>query len=171
MAFVQHDRATLLDMVSHINYEVVLLVGLPDRRPPDPTHADWLRGSSRVLAHSTWIESLVIHARNIHQFLATDPAKSWPDDVIATHYLPSWDSSGLSLLTPAELEDTHKRCAHLTTKRLTQHDGWNYVDIPRRLAVGVIEFVDRLDDPEYRRAFTTVGENARGFVADHPAGP
>ena len=80
MAFVQHDRATLLGMVTHIDYEVSLLVGLPCVwPPPDPTRADGLAGLTRRLAPLAWIESLVIHARNIHQFLATDPAKAWPE--------------------------------------------------------------------------------------------
>jgi hypothetical protein len=64
-----------------------------------------------------WVEVYLLHARNLLDFFASEPTK---DDVVASHYIPSWDrSSGGEELAWLEAmrQSINKRLAHVTAYR------------------------------------------------------
>jgi hypothetical protein len=68
------------------------------------------------------IESFLIHARQVHQFLARD-ASNQPHDVFAVDYCPEWSQkrTAPSALLQKLLKDVSVRAAHLTLHRAEQH--------------------------------------------------
>lgn len=68
----------------HVGYEAEMLVGTAEllRRMPEGT-----------IAHDAVLESFLVHARLLDDFLARDlpkPGTPSEDDVVARHYLPNW---------------------------------------------------------------------------------
>ena len=103
--------------------------------------------------HRVALEAFLLHARLLHEFLATGRKKT--DDLRAHHYAPDWPDVAPSIAPELEEDGTyealHKWLAHLTTRRLDVKVGRSWPvrelgdDLARRLAAWVKAV------PDYRR--------------------
>jgi hypothetical protein len=130
----------------HVGYEAEMLVGT----------ADLLRRMSEAtIAHDAVLESFLVHARLLDDFLAHDvpkPGTLSEDDVVARHYLPNWPLA--PVMSKSERDLANKMVAHLTTARADKRP----VKIALVLAevtTGLREFVVALP-PDQRAWFARV---------------
>lgn len=134
----QPDDPLLVDVVMHIVYEIEMLHKTAVRLEPPPGGFD----------ESVLTESFLVHARNLHEFLAC--AQNRNDDVRAFHFT-NW---GKGFLSQDERKDINKRLSHLSTKRDDDFD-WPVVDIHNRAVDVLAEMIESLSD-EWRARFGDV---------------
>ena len=157
------EPAQLNGMAGHIAYEVEMLVltsrellarGLGDLSATvSPTDADRL--ISNLL-----VESFLIHARSLDDFLTYGQAQRRPGDVLALDYNDEWAPT--DVLAASVRAVINRRVAHLTLDRLVFLVGIQPAIISRRLLATYREFVDTLPAlqwPALNHAATTGGEH------------
>lgn len=64
---------------------------------------------------NAFLESLLIHARVLQEFLTAKPGRH-NDDALATHFVPAW-SANLRVVTGHLVTRMHKQLAHLSLER------------------------------------------------------
>jgi hypothetical protein len=139
----------------HVGYEAEMLVGTANllRRIPEGT-----------VEHDAVLESFLLHARLLDDFLALDvPKRGSPgaDDVVARHYLPTWPLA--RVMPKLERDLANKMVAHLTTARADKRP----VQVALVLAevtTGLLGFVVALQ-PGQRPWFARV---SAATAASHP---
>ena len=124
----------------HVTYEAGMLVGTfePLKALPDS------------IARNAALESFLIHARAMDDFLSSDKARS--DDVVAKHYMESWTSE--SVLPADARKAVNKLVAHLTSKRLDKQPV-NIADVLDAVIGQFEKFLEELP-PERRGWFGKV---------------
>lgn len=139
----------LWGLAGHIAYEVEMLVltcrellarGLNELSDTEaPTDAD-------RLLNNLLVESFLIHARSLDDFLSYGEPERRPGDVLAVDYNAAWVPGEV---LPARVRDViNRRVAHLTIDRLVFLVGIQPAIIARRLLSGFREFAATL--PELR---------------------
>jgi hypothetical protein len=108
---------------------------VPERHPPEDLKemaevhvayeltrmALWARAATPdALVNQAILEAYLVHVRNVNEFLVRRSAKAYPDAVVAEDYFASEWSLDIELLTPAQLNDIHRRIAHLSNQRLAR---------------------------------------------------
>ena len=100
------------------------------------------------LKKHAFLESLLIHARNIFYFLYNEFNDKWPDDVLVAHYLPNsqeWNQFKHSQLKKDIFVDFRKRIAkeiaHLSFDRLHKSDENKNWDI--HFVIDLLEGIDK----------------------------
>lgn len=100
-------------MAKHVVYEWDMLVAIGAKLlgPPAADPAE----------HNARVESFLLHARQIHDFLYRDDS-SWPDHVLACDYVSDWRTRAPIASRPATLNGLRDRVgeimAHLTLERI-----------------------------------------------------
>jgi hypothetical protein len=117
MAKKQLTDADQRDMVKHLHYEVSMLRGgLAEFQARDVDGVmDRDRADPRRIARTAFFETVLLHARVLHDFLAGPPVD---DDVWAGHYVEDWEP-----LKPLDRElrkAINKQLMHFSGKRLQQ---------------------------------------------------
>ena len=108
------------------------------------------------LERNAFLESLLIHARVLDEFLGHDRQH---DNVTAGDYAPAWNMKPL----PDKLRRvTNKLVAHPSAARLTK-EAVNFHAAARGVLAGFQEFVDQLDEPE-REWFAEAATVAAGYL-------
>ncbi len=156
-------RGQLDGMASHVVYEVEMLVltcrellargvdEIPHFGVPSVADVEADRLLNNVL-----VESFLIHARSLDDFLAFTGGKRKPDDVFAIDYIQSWVPG--EVLTKDVRDVINKRVAHLTINRLRFLVGVQPSEISRWLLSSFRDFVDTLPPehwPALHRAAST----------------
>ncbi len=90
----------------HIGYELDMLVG---------TCALLDTLDSDTVQHDAVLESFLIHARSVDDFLSLPVKNQRPNDVVARHYHAEWESD--PVMPERERDLVNKFVAHLTTVR------------------------------------------------------
>ncbi len=128
------------DMAEHVAYEAFMLSGatqLIEQNFPPP---DRVLPKERDVVRNALLESVLVHARALEDFLSRErPAKG--DDVVAVDFLPTWGRR--CCLTQQDRDYINKRTMHLTTLRGDGPAPWdlnksnvvfrNFVDFLRAL--------------------------------------
>jgi hypothetical protein len=94
------------------------------------------------------LEATLLHLRNLDTFLAAKKADD--DDVIARHYLDSWQ--GTDILTEQERTDINKRLMHLSAQRLRANAMWDRPELTDRALAAFGRFHLQLTREQPRRA-------------------
>ena len=157
------DPAQLNGMAGHIAYEVEMLVltgrellarGLGDLSiTVSPSDAE-------RLLNNLLVESFLIHARSLDDFLTYSESQRRPRDVLALGYNDEWIPTDVLAASVRGL--INRRVAHLTIDRLVFLVGIQPAIISRRLLGRYREFVATLPAlkwPALDRAATTAGEH------------
>lgn len=130
---MKHEEDTLEAAARDVVYELQMLVHTADAFPGGQ------RLIESVADRNVFLESFLIHARVVDEFLRSTPTR---DDVTAEHYLPGW--RGRSILTDVERIAIDKQVAHLTAARRDKIK-FPVTGIARRLAVEFLDFCEQLD--------------------------
>lgn len=157
------DPAQLNGMAGHIAYEVEMLVltgrellarGLGDLSiTVSPSDAE-------RLLNNLLVESFLIHARSLDDFLTYSQSQRRPGDVLALDYNDEWMPTDVLAASVRGL--INRRVAHLTIDRLVFLVGIQPAIISRRLLGRYREFVATLPAlkwPALDRAAMTAGEH------------
>lgn len=157
------DPAQLNGMAGHIAYEVEMLVltsrELLARGLEDLSFAVSPSDAERLL-NNLLVESFLIHARSLDDFLTYGQSQRRPQDVLALDYNDNWIPT--DVLAGSVRRLINRRVAHLTIDRLAFLVGIQPAIISRRLLARYREFVASLPAlkwPALERAATTAGEH------------
>lgn len=149
-------------MAGHVAYEVEMLVltgrELLSRGLGDLSIAVSPSDAERLL-NNVLVESFLIHARSVDDFLTCSQSKRRPGDVLALDYSDGWTPS--TVLASSVRELINRRVAHLTIYRLVFLVGVQPAIIARGLLARYREFVASLPPlkwPAFDRAATRAGE-------------
>ena len=140
----------LWGLAGHVAYEVEMLVltcrellarGLNELSDTEvPTDAD-------RLLNNLLVESFLIHARSLDDFLSYSESERRPGDVLAVDYNAAWVPGEV---LPASVRGViNRRVAHLTIDRLVFLVGVQPAIISRRLLSGFREFVATLPELQW----------------------
>lgn len=156
------EPAQLDGMARHVAYEVEMLVltsrellarGLGDLSIGVSPNAD-------RLLNNVLVESFLIHARSIDDFLTYGQEQRRQGDVLAIDYNDEWVPS--KVLAEGVRALINRRVAHLTLDRLVFLVGVQPAIISRRLLARYREFAGTLPAPRWpalNRAALTAGEH------------
>jgi len=133
---MRRTEQELKDASGHVKYEIDMLVGTMSflSKPAAETH--WI-------ASSAYLESLVLHLRNLIDFFYTPSTR---DDIVAEHFVAQWtaDCPVMSPLLDDAKERANKLCAHLTYTRLHMDKTWEWAAIWAELKQVIRCFVSHL---------------------------
>jgi hypothetical protein len=138
------SRQKLVDYVGHVLYEKAMWDWAIGQLGPD-----FQAGGQR----NAMVEVFVLHSRALVEFFRSKRAS---DDVIATDYVPKWDSDEDLDAMVGTLQSMNKRWGHLSASRLNeegrQHDLDEWIENSYRMGRTWKRFIERLDD-EMKIAF------------------
>lgn len=167
-----HSDSELRELSEHLLYDVEMLFALTER----------LGGFEPIEEELPWevqnglLESFVIHARGLIEFLWRDASRRQGDG-LAAHYFPSdaWAARRPKMETTLKQVPARagREVAHITFQRIEAAEearGWHYgqiaASIGRCLRVFVQEVSDqRVSDEFKRRAWNAMPANLRAPVA------
>jgi hypothetical protein len=140
-------------MAEHVAYEVEMLVEIARRLTPP---------LADTVTTNAYLESFLIHARALDDFLEKSDGKE-DNDVIARDYYGGWAPK--TSLPPGLRKVINKRVAHLTDVRAKPHEGVQPSDILRPLLGTFCAFADKLSAGRWPEVDNAAGM-ARRFLAD-----
>lgn len=108
------------------------------RKQTDPQHAD-----SVLVMRNCAIESFLLHYRALREFFSGQQ-KMKDDDLKATDYLSTWQTSALWVTDKAEADRINKRLAHLSTKRTTLDNNWDLAHMEWNVSQTFEEYIAKL---------------------------
>jgi hypothetical protein len=140
----QRDKNSLINISKDLYYEVSHLIEL---------FLILVKEKSDIKKHA-FLESLLIHARNIFYFLYNDENPKYPDDVLSIHFIDSdeWNQFRNYQINLDVFIDFRtriaKEIAHLTYARLNKTaDNINWdISFVYNLRDGIDKFVDLVED-------------------------
>jgi len=104
----------------------------------DPKYAD-----SVLVMRNCAIESFLLHYRALREFFSSH-RKMKADNLKATDYLSTWQTSALWVIDQQEIDRIHKRLAHLSTLRTTLDNNWDLPHMEWNVSQTFEEFVSKL---------------------------
>jgi hypothetical protein len=113
-----------------------------------------------VTIDNALIESCLVHARLLADFL--DLKKASREDVLAVHYLPSWEST--DTLTKSERDRINWMIMHLSAERSRVGNGIDLVETAERVLQVIGRFVGEITDPNVQRWFAPVVRERAAFA-------
>ena len=110
-------RAELPALAPHIYYELSMMHAAKTALQRIPT----MRSPEQNALRNAWVESFLVHARSLMDFLG-DPIRAIGDDVVAAHYVSEWTKNDaepeLTRLAARLRSHVNKRVAHVTAYRV-----------------------------------------------------
>lgn len=104
----------------------------------DPRYAD-----SVLVMRNCAIESFLLHYRALREFFSSHQ-KMKADDLKATDYLSTWQTSALWVTDKAEDDRINKRLAHLSKLRTTLDNKWDLTYMEWSVSQTFEEFIAKL---------------------------
>jgi hypothetical protein len=152
VALIAVDEATLLGAATDVRAEIARL----------RASVEYLAGHAQIDALYVLVQdSLFLHHRNLATFLSKPPPTTGSrdqfraTDLVAAHYLPSWDQPAMRLYNRSSDEANarahdflNRHLAHLSTDRhrnrhVTEPDWWHIVE-PAAVLDGLDRFLEDL---------------------------
>jgi hypothetical protein len=103
-------------------------------------------------AHNAFLESELLHARNVIEFLIGRPKRKQQryrdSDISARDYLPGWtpDDDEVSRRLTEALPQIDKQLSHLSWARVDGKVAWHYATVLVDIREVLAQFVGRLND-------------------------
>ncbi len=97
------------EYLEHVNYEVLQLIGCISELRPERSP------ELSPVVQNALLESLLMHIRNLAQFLDNEPRKK---DMYAGDFVPSWTKP--HCVSADDLDRIHRQVAHLTYDRFPE---------------------------------------------------
>src|SRR5659263_136980 len=120
-------------MAEHVAYEVNMLVETARRLTPP---------LADTVTNNAHLESFLIHARSLDNFLRPIPKNPQQDDVFAQHFYAKWIGKGS--LPDGLRDDVNKRVAHLTDTRVGEQADVSPAGVARSLLGSFCDFSAQL---------------------------
>lgn len=89
------------------------------------------------------IESFLLHYRALREFFGNS-SKNKPDDIRASDYLDTWQSTATWLNDEHERDKINKRLAHLSTLRTTLDNEWDFPHMQWNVSQTFEDFISAL---------------------------
>jgi hypothetical protein len=112
------------------------------RQNTDPTYADPI-----TVMRNCAIESFLLHYRALREFFSSHP-KIKADNLKATDYLATWQTSAVWVTNQTEIDRLHKRLAHLSTLRTTLDNDWDLAYMESGVSRTFEDFISKLTPVE-----------------------
>jgi hypothetical protein len=131
------------DSAPDVCYELRAMVQARDlndhaKKQTDPQYSD-----SVLVMRNCAIESFLLHYRALREFFSSIP-KRIADNLKATDYLSTWQTSALWVTDQPEIDRVHKRLAHLSTKRTTLNNKWDLAHMEWSVSQTFEDFIAKL---------------------------
>ncbi len=158
----------LIDGGNHLLYEVLMLNNtvalLRD-------HARWSHGWEEFTLYMATVESFLVHARSLIDFLCTAPSEVKPfeaRDIFAFDFCTAWTPKPWS---GDEWKAISEQIIHLSYNRPEVGRNWEHDDLLYRLDDGIERFLKQADHlhPHFHKQFRHTLDGGRMAVAYTPA--
>jgi hypothetical protein len=113
----------------------------------DPQHAEAV-----LVMRNCAIESFLLHFRALREFFGSHQ-KMKADDLKATDYLSTWQTSAIWVTDKAEGERINKRLAHLSKRRTTLDNKWDLAYMEWSVSQTFEEFIAKLTPAQQQSWF------------------
>jgi hypothetical protein len=131
------------DSAPNVCYELRAMVQARDlndhaKKQTDPQNAD-----SVLVMRNCAIESFLLHYRALRDFFSSQQ-KMKADDLKATDYLSTWQTSALWVTDKAEADRINKRLAHLSKLRTTLRNDWDLAHMEWSVSQTIEDLITKL---------------------------
>jgi hypothetical protein len=140
-----------------VTYEVTTMLG-------EVGHPN-LHGSDPVLQVAL-IEAVLVHVRLLDEFHGQTGANAHPNDVLASHFLPTWTPT--RTLSPPDRDAINAQLAHMSTQRTSGYS-WDLATLVTDACRMFVSFVDavRVANPGRAAWFDPAYQAASAMVAKY----